>query len=277
MAAGAPLGILAGGGVLPAEVARAAIAAGRPVTIFAIEGEAGPDVEAFAPVWIRRGQLGRLFRGARERGIGDLVVIGGIRQRRLPRLSECDLAGIWHVIRHLRLLSLGDDGVLRRVAGLLEAGGLRLVAAGEAAPALLAGEGLIAGPEPSPRHEFDMEAGRAAARALGRRDVGQGVVVRHGQILAEEDAAGTDAMLERLGERAAGAILVKCLKPQQDLRLDMPAIGPETVLRGARAGLAGIAIEAGGALVADRAGTMRLAIEKNLFIYGLERASGEIR
>lgn len=265
-----PLGILAGGGVLPAEVARAVAATGRRVLMFGLVGEAGPEIAAFAPIPVQRGQLGRLFRLCRRAGARDLVVIGGVSQRRLPRLTECDLAGLWHVWRNRDLLRSGDDGVLRRVGALLEAGGLRLVGAAAAAPGLLAPAGSFGEFAPSDLALVDIAVGLAAARELGARDLGQGVVVAAGAVVAREAVDGTDAMLARLAAcgAARGGVLIKCLKPQQDPRFDMPAVGPATVAAARAAGLAGIAVEAGRTLVADRAGMIAAADAAGLFVYG---------
>jgi DUF1009 family protein len=269
-----PLAILAGGGSLPAEVAAAARAAGRPVTVFAIAGPAGDDLGAFAPVAMKFGQLGFLFRRCRAAGVRDLVVIGGV-PRRLPRLSECDLAGLWHVFRNRRLLAAGDDTVLRRVSRLLEAGGLRLVGAAEVAPGLLADEGAHGSIVAPASALLDIAVGRAAARDHGRRDLGQGVVVAGGAVVAREAVDGTDAMLARLAAGSArGGVLVKCAKPQQDLRLDMPAVGPATVAAAHAAGLAGIAVEAGATLIARRAETVAAADAAGLFLHGMTRRGG---
>lgn len=266
----APLGILAGGGTLPAEVAAAVRAGGRAVRVFAIVGEASAtDLAPFAPAWLKRGQLGRLFRLCRAAGVQDLVIIGGIA-RRMPRLTECDLAGLWHVVANRDLLRGGDDGALRRVARLIEAGNLRLVGAAEMAPSLVATAGTLGEFAPSDRALVDIAVGLAAARDLGRRDIGQGVVVANGAVVASEAVDGTDAMLARLAadRSAAGGVLIKCRKPQQDPRLDMPAIGPGTIAAARAAGLAGVAVEAGATLIADRAATRAAADTAGVFVYG---------
>lgn len=264
-----PLGILAGGGTLPAEVAGAVRGSGRPVVVLALVGEASSDLAAFSPIWLKRGQLGRLFRACRQAGVLELVVIGGIRERRLPRLGECDLAGLWHVFRNRDLLKSGDDGVLRQVARLIEAGGIRLLGAAEVAPQLLAPAGALGEFAPSDRSLVDIAVGLAAAREHGARDLGQGVVVANGVVVAREAIDGTDAMLARLVAGAAtGGVLVKCLKPNQDQRFDMPAIGPATIAAAKAAGLAGIAVEADATLIAERAATRAAADAAGLFVYG---------
>lgn len=266
----APLGILAGGGSLPAEVAAVARAGGRDVHVLAIIGEASAEALApFAPVWLKRGQLGRLFRLCRAAGVRDLVIIGGIA-RRMPRPTECDLAGLWHVVRNRDLLRGGDDGALRRVARLIEVGDLRLVGVAEVAPSLVAAAGTLGEFAPSDRALVDIAIGLAAARDLGRRDIGQGVVVANGEVVAREAVDGTDAMLARLAvdRAAAGGVLIKCRKPQQDPRLDLPAIGPGTIAAARAAGLAGIAVEAGATLIADRPATRAAADAAGIFVYG---------
>ncbi len=277
--ASAPLAILAGGGSFPRLVAEAAERCGRPVTIFAIRGEADRSIEAFPHRWIGRGQFGALFRGMRRAGARDLCIIGGIRDRRLPRLSEIDLTGILMVIRNRRILFQGDDGLLRKLARIFEARGLRVVGADEIAPDLLIPLGPLGHRVPAPRDEADIAVGFAAARAHGAADLGQAVIVVAGEVVAREGADGTDAMIARFGEARMlldepSGVLVKCAKPIQDRRFDLPAIGPATVLGVARAGLAGLAVEAGSALVADVGLTVEVADTRGVFVAGI---AGETR
>lgn len=252
-----PLGILAGGGDFPCLVAAAAVRQGRPVFIFGIVGEASPSITQFQHVWVKRGQLGALFRGLKQRNIRDLVMIGGIRERRMPRLSEIDFGGLWSVLTHLRLLARGDDGVLRRIARLIEAQGVRLVGAADVAPDLTLAPGMVTAMTPSDADWRDIDVGLSEARAHGARDLGQAVIVVQGAVLLREGRDGTDALLKNAAGRAKvegpGGVLVKCLKPNQDRRFDMPAIGPETAAGAIRAGLRGIVITAGSTLVVDLA------------------------
>lgn len=269
-----PLAILAGGGAFPRLVAETVRAEGGEVIVAAIRGEADASLEAFPHRWVGRGQLGAVLRLFSDAGASRLVIVGGIRERRLPRLSEIDLGALWVLLTHLRILRHGDDGLLRRIARIFEARGLTIVGAAEIAPGLLAPEGPLGARRPDPQALDDIAVGVTAARDLGARDLGQGVIVVDGRIAAEEGRAGTDALL---AAHAAGrdpkaprrGVLVKCAKPQQDLRLDMPAIGPATVEAAARAGLAGIAVEAGATLVADRAALAAAADAAGLFVYGV--------
>ncbi len=163
-----PLGILAGGGAFPLLVAEAAMARGRAVFIFGIVDEASPEIARFPHRWIKRGQLGALFSGLRDRRIRDLVLIGGIRDRRMPRLSEIDVGGVWAVLRHIRLLSRGDDGVLRRIARFFEANGLRIVGAAEVAPELTIAAGVATARAPMRRNALTSGPGSRQRRNMGR-------------------------------------------------------------------------------------------------------------
>lgn len=272
--AGDALVILAGGGRFPVLVAEAARRQGRDVTIAAIRGEADEAVTQFPHRWIGRGQLGTLMKLMRAQGARDLVIVGAIKARRLPRLSELDLGGILEVIRHWRILRHGDDGLLRKIARLFEARGLRVVGAAEVAPELLMPKGALGHRLPSGTDLGDISIGLSGARAHGREDRGQAVIVRHGVVVLKEGPEGTDAMIASWGVmRAAGSvdggILIKCPKPRQDRRLDMPAIGPETVRSAVAAGLRGIAVEAGGTIVADRDEMVRLADAAGIFVWGI--------
>ena len=271
-----PLAILAGGGAFPELVAEAAQRAGRKVLIIGIEGEAAATIRRFDHLWIRRGQLGKLFRRLRQDGIQDLVMIGGMRERRMPRLSEVDLGGVWAVIRHLRLLLRGDDGVLRRIARLIEAQGVRVVGAHMVAPSLTLTVGCHTRRAPDAEDWRDILIGFDAAKAHGALDRGQGVIASDGLILIRETAAGTDAMLQEIaGDRLVDGlssrvgVLVKCLKPTQDERLDMPAIGPDTARHAEAARLRGIAVEAGRTLVADCPGVIATLDRLGLFLVGV--------
>jgi DUF1009 family protein len=278
-ASSAPLAVLAGGGDFPVLVATAARAAGRDVVVAAIRGEADPAIEAFPHRWVGRGQLGTVLRLFRSAGARDLVIVGGIRDRRLPRLSELDFGALFEFLRHLRILRHGDDGLLRKIARIFEARGLRIVGAGDVAPHLLMPEGRLGAIAPDAASLDDIAVGVAAAGELGVRDLGQAVIVVDGRVVAREGRDGTDAMLAAhaaaspAGGRRRG-VLVKRPKPIQDLRLDMPAIGPATVAAVAAAGLAGIAVAAGGTLVADRARVAAAADAAGIWVWGVGTEAG---
>lgn len=276
----APLVLLAGGGRFPFLVARAVEARGRRVAIAALKGEADAGLETFPHIWIGRGQLGALMRLIRREGARDLCIIGGVRNRRMPGLSEIDLGGLLEVIRNWRILTLGDDSLLRKLARGFETRGLRVVGAAEVAPELVMPAGPLGAVTPTECDWVDIGCGVAAARAHGRRDLGQAVIAAGGAVVVKEGPAGTDAMMAahaamRTDATTRCGVLVKCLKPTQDRRLDMPAIGPDTVRVAAASGLRGIAVEAGATLVADRDEVARLADAAGLFVVGVGPRGGE--
>jgi UDP-2,3-diacylglucosamine hydrolase len=269
------IGILAGGGRLPLMIAESVIQRGGQVHIVAVEGEAGPEIERFPHTWVNWGQVGRIISTLRSEGGGVLVIAGGVTRPDLYKLKP-DL-GFFRVLPQLvRMLTGGDDSVLTRVVRVIESQGLVVRGAHEVAPDLIAQAGPMGHIELDATGLADAQLGFAVRRALGSLDVGQAVVARNGRVLAIEGAEGTDAVLERVarlpsgltGVRAAG-VLSKGPKPGQELRVDMPAIGPRTVAAAVAAGLAGIAVEAGAVLVLDRAEVVAAADAAGCALLGL--------
>jgi hypothetical protein len=144
----------------------------------------------------------------------------------------------------------------------------------EVCPDLLAPEGLIGGPAPDTLMRRQIAVGMQSARELGRRDLGQAVVVVRDTVIDREDARGTDALLARAAAagQARGGVLVKMKKPQQDVRVDLPTIGVETVRNAVAAGLGGVAVEAGHCLVIDRAAVAAAANSGGIFVTGVTAA-----
>jgi UDP-2,3-diacylglucosamine hydrolase len=269
--------ILAGGGSLPREVAEQVAARGESVHIVALAGEADANFAPFPTTVVGWAQIGAMVRALRNAGCQELVIVGSVRRPDLGALRP-DL-GFWRNLPAiLRIIAAGgDDSVLTRVIRFFEGQGFHVVAPGAAAPELLVGEGPLGTVTASPDAAADVALGFDVVRALGPFDVGQAVIVARGRVVAVEGADGTDAMLARVGagRRAAEAagearsgVLVKRPKPGQELRIDLPAIGPATVRRAADAGLAGIAVLAQGAHAADRQALCKLADTSGLFVQG---------
>jgi len=267
------LGIIAGGGDMPARVARAAQAAGRAVFIIGLEGFA--DRAALAPfphAFARVGAVGAIRAHLRENGCHDLVLIGAVRRPSFLDLRP-DAEGARLIGRIGRAAFAGDDGLLAAIVRILGEDGFRVLGAHEILSEALAPSGLLTRAGPDAQALADIARGTAVAQALGSVDVGQGCVVQQGLVLAVEAIEGTDAMLARCGPLARpgpGGVLVKLAKPGQERRTDLPTIGPGTVAAAAAAGLRGLAWQAGAALIADRATTLALADEKGLFLLGLD-------
>jgi DUF1009 family protein len=272
--AGPALGILAGGGRLPGQVAAAAYAAGRPVFIVGLEGFAEPQVLAPWPhEVIRMLAVGQILTALRAHGCQDLVLIGPVRRPSLLDLRP-DAEGARMLARIGRAAFAGDDGLLAAVVKILGEEGFRVVGAHEILDEALGPVGLLSRLGPDAIAMGDIRRGVAVARALGAVDVGQGCVVQQGVVLAVEAAEGTDAMLGRcapLARPGRGGVLVKLVKPGQERRTDLPTIGPDTIRAAAAAGLRGVAFEAGGTILAEREAAIAAADSAGLFLLGLDQ------
>ncbi len=274
------LGIIAGRGPLPRAIAEAASSRGVSLHIVGIRGEAREEIERFPHTWVKWGEIGKMFRALDKNGCADIVIIGGVNR---PDFSNVrlDLGAIKTLPFILSLGKGGDDHVLSRVVRFFEEKGYRVHGAGDVAPELLAGEGVLGAKAPTAEDRADIDLALRVVGALGRLDVGQAAIVARGYVLAVEAAEGTDAMLARCAElRAAGrtgkggraGVLVKVPKPGQEERVDLPTIGPDTVTKAAAAGLAGVAVAAGRVLIAERDATIAAADRDGLFLFGVNAA-----
>lgn len=266
----AKLGIVAGGGELPARLIAACRAAGRDHFVLALEGHADRALIGDAPqAWIRLGAAGSGIRILREQGVEDLVMAGPVRRPSLAELRP----DLWtaRFFAKIGLKALGDDGLLRAVIAELEAEGFRVVGADEILGDLVSGSGVWGAVQPDAQALSDVARGRQVLQGLGPLDIGQAVVVQQGVVLAVEAIEGTAAMLGRcagLRREGAGGVLVKGAKPGQERRADLPTVGLDTVRQAAAAGLRGIAVEAGSTLVLGREEMVREADAAGLFLVG---------
>ena len=266
------LGILAGGGRLPGQVAAAARAAGRSVFLIGLEGFAEPAVLAPWPhEVIRIGAAGRILAALRSHGCRDLVLIGQVRRPSLLDLRP-DAEGARILMRIGRAAFAGDDGLLAAMVNVLSQEGFRVLGAQDVLSEALGPAGSLTRASPDALAMADVRRGIAVVRALGAADVGQGCVVQQGIVLAVEAAEGTDAMLARcagLARPGPRGVLVKLVKPGQDRRADLPTIGPGTIAGAADAGLQGVAFEAGGTILAEREAMIAAADAAGMFLLGL--------
>jgi hypothetical protein len=274
------LGILAGGGPLPARVAAAATAAGRKVFIVGLEGFAERGVIAPWPhVFLRMGAAGRILSALRQNGCQDLVLIGPVRRPSFLDLRP-DADGAKMLARIGRAAFAGDDGLLSAVIRVLGEEGFRVLGMQDILNAVLGPRGLLSRASPDANAMADINRGITVTKALGGVDVGQCCVVCAGVVIAVEAVEGTDAMLSRCGalldalEMAKPAgVLVKSVKPGQDRRADLPTIGPNTIRHAAAAGLSGVAYDASGTILAERETCIAQADELGLFLLGFDPAS----
>lgn len=273
-----PVGLIAAGGVMPFAVADSLVRNGATPVLFAIRGACDEtQVARFRHHWISVGQLGRAAKLFRSEGCRDLLFIGSLVR---PSLSEIRLD--WGTLRAMGQIWAsfrgGDDHLLSGIGRILEGQGFRMVGIKDVAPDLLMPMGALTGTKPDERAEADIAKGRDVLRALGPFDVGQGAVVIDGHVVAVEDIEGTDGLLARvarLREQSrirAGVgrgVLVKAPKAGQDLRYDLPTIGPRTVDGAVNAKLAGIAVVAGNTLLAEPEAMIAAADKASLFVMGV--------
>ena len=266
------LGIIAGGGSLPAMLIRHCREQGRDFFVLAIEGNADKTVFTvdIPHLWIRIGQAGTGFKRLAEEKVQDVVMIGTIH-----RPSFFDLVPDLRTTAFFAKIgtkALGDDGILRALLKEIEAEGMHVKGIHEVMTDILVKPGVLGKHKPDKQAWADIRRGIEVATELGRLDVGQSVVVQQGLVLGAEGIEGTDELIRRCGEykrKGAGGVLVKLRKPQQDMRIDLPTIGTRTVERAHETGLRGIAVHAGNGLIVDEAEVIRLADKYGLFVIGV--------
>lgn len=266
------LGILAGGGDLPAQLVAACRNQGRDYFIIGFEGAVdGKLLEGEPHARVRLGAIGESLHHLREAGVKELVMAGRLKRPSLASLRP-DTTGAKLLARLGKSFFSGDNSLLTAVVEYLEEEGFHVIGADDVLGQLLAPPGLIGRIAPSKEAQKDIEVGVRIAHAVGELDIGQAVVVQQGYVLGVEAAEGTDGLIARCGDLKRdipyGGVLVKVKKPSQERRVDLPTIGVETVRQVAQAGLSGIAVEAGGALILDRQGVALKADALGVFVLG---------
>lgn len=266
------LGIIAGGGTLPQMLINHCRQTGRDYFVLAIENNADKSLftSDIPHKWIRIGQAGTGFKTAHEQNVEELIMIGTIHRPTFADLVP-DLRTTAFFAK-IGLKSLGDDSILRALVKEIESENIRVVGIHEVMPELLVREGVLTKTKPDKQALADIERGLQVALELGRLDVGQSVIVQQGLVLGVEGIEGTDKLIERCGtylRKGVGGILVKIRKPQQDIRVDLPTIGVQTIENLHKAGMRGLAIHAGNSLIVNEAEVVALANKYNMFITGV--------
>ncbi|MDP3235986.1 MAG: UDP-2,3-diacylglucosamine diphosphatase LpxI [Myxococcales bacterium] len=262
------IGLIAGNGRFPTIFAQAARAKGLAVHAVAHELEADPSLsqQVDSLTWVKVGQLDGIVNRFKAQGVTEAVMAGGIGRIRSFTQARPDL-GALKVAASLR--SMRDDEMLRAVAAYFEKHGVRIVAPTDYVPEVLAGMGHLAGPAPTKAQLRDAEVGHEVATALGQVDVGQTVMVKDGAVLAVEAVEGTDEAIRRGGKYGGkGAVVVKRSKPGQDLRFDLPAVGPMTLEVMREAGASALIVEAGKTVLLDKAQLFKWADRLSIAIVG---------
>jgi len=273
------IGLIAGGGSLPDYVYQSAQENGSLGTVIALDPFASeakfPDADRLG-----LGQFGKMLKQLKKANCTHVCFAGIVKRPDFKKLKP-DLKAMRHLAGTIRAAGQGDDALMRHVLGLFEQEGFKIISPQEVCADLILTEGLLGAVPMTKTHRDDALQACKIAAAVGALDIGQAAVVARGVALAVEAQEGTDAMLLRLLELPSElrgsadtrvGVLAKLIKPKQDIRVDLPTIGPDTVRHAAKAGLAGIVAQAGGAFILERENTIRLADEEGLFIAGLPKA-----
>ena len=273
-----PVAVIAGGGMLPFAVADSLMTRGITPIVFALRGICDPVQTArFRHHWISVGQIGRLMALLRAEKCRDLIFIGAMVR---PALTEIRLD--WGTLRVMKTVLAsfrgGDDHLLSGIGRILEHDGFRMVGIRDAAPDLLMPLGALTRQVPDSVATADITMGQQVLQALSPFDIGQAVVVIDNHVVGVEGVEGTDGLLARIAQlridgriraKAGRGVLVKAPKSGQDLRYDLPTLGPRTAEGVAAAGLAGIATVAGHTLLAEPQELVSAADAAGLFVIGL--------
>ncbi|MBE7185535.1 MAG: UDP-2,3-diacylglucosamine diphosphatase LpxI [Methylobacterium mesophilicum] len=277
---GARVGVIAGEGRLPLDVAEQLQEAGASpfIVLAGDEARTAPGLLGFDHAELPPERIAELVPLLKKNRVATVVMSGAITRRPNWRTFRPSMRLLTLVPTIARALVKGDDGLLRVLVRFLEENGFTVVGAHEIAPQLLAPLGPLTSAKPTAGDARDLQAALVAAQTIGAIDVGQAAVAIGGRAIALEGIEGTDGLLDRVAAlrghgRLANAkrgVLVKCAKPEQEMRADLPTIGPDTVLRAHKAGLAGIGVEAERSLVLDLPEVRKEADRLGLFVVGIE-------
>lgn len=274
--------LIAGSGQLPVDVAASLSKAGTPPLVIIIGGEAVErgQLETYKHRRLTLEELGELMPLLKKNRITHLVMAGGVSNR--PRLAKIkwNLSLMRFLPKIAYALARGDNTVLSTIVAHFEKNGIKVVGPHEIVPDLLARQGPMTATRPKAADRRDIDAAREAALSIGKLDIGQAAIAIGGRVVAVEGIEGTDGLLERTRDlrqhgRIAGTkrgVLVKYSKPGQEVRADLPTIGPATIDGAHAAGLAGVAVEAGRTFVLDFGRTIERADALGLFVVGLPQA-----
>jgi len=267
------LGLVAGAGMMPVEIIRHCNRNNIPVFAIGLEPFACEEQLAEVPhIFAKIGEAGKMIKALRENNVHNIVLAGGIKRPSFKELLP-DWEGV-KIAAKLAMKSMSDDNLFRTLIDEVEKRGFKILGIEEVVPDMLFQEGIYGKVKPTKDDMSDIERGWTVAKAIGAVDVGQAVVVQEGLVLAMEAIEGTDMVLSRAAAlRKAGKkpIMVKVLKPGQDMRVDLPAIGLQTIDLFIKYGIGGIAVEAGGILLIEKDAVIKKADENGIFIIGLRK------
>lgn len=266
-----PIGIVAGNGRFPLEIAENARARGLSVIAVAIKDEADPRIEELSErcTWVRLGQLGKLVKSLAKAGVRQVAFAGGVKRVNFVTGFSMD----WRAIKMLsKLKSFNDDSILRGIISEIEGSGMQVIAASLLLDKSVPKPGIITRRLLTQSESDDARIGWEAARAIGNLDIGQSVIVRNKTVIAVEAVEGTDATIMRVGDvRGDGGVLVKLAKSIQDLRIDLPAVGVKTIELMHQNRLTALIIEAGKSIMLEPQEVLQKAQSCDIAIYAAEK------
>jgi len=260
------IGLIAGGGSFPLKFADAARINGKQVYAVAYHGAADPDIDnrVHCTQWLYLGEIEKLVAFFKENGVGETVIMGGVDKQVMFSDFKPDETALSLIAS---LAETHDDLLLRRFAEVLEENNIVVRSSTFLLPDLLATDGCWTKTKPDAAQQTDISIGWKTAKAIGRLDIGQCVIVEKGSVLAVEAIDGTDATIIRGGGLGGGqAVLVKVSKPNQDLRFDVPAIGPDTIQTMRTAGVKVLVVETGKTIVFEKETMIAMADDAGISI-----------
>ncbi|MDH5723114.1 MAG: UDP-2,3-diacylglucosamine diphosphatase LpxI [Alphaproteobacteria bacterium] len=264
------IGIITGGGDLPRKVIAYCDEHDISVFLICFEGHTDKETaEGRESLWVGLGEAGKIMNTLKKNDVYDLVMAGKIKRPNLRSLKT-DLKGA-QIISRIGLKAMGDDGLLGALRKELEQEGFTLHGVEKFSEGLIAKSGPIGKYKPLEEDWSSIQHGFNIAQEIGRLDIGQSVIVQDGVIMGVEGAEGTDALIERcasLLKKERRAFLVKTCKPQQDKDMDLPTIGPDTIMQAYKSGLSGIIIHAENSIILDIKAIAKKADSYKIFVYG---------
>lgn len=267
-----PLGLIAGRGLLPEYIIHHCLDTGRPIFVIAVEGYEHELPLSHVPhVVLSIGMAGKAIKTLQEQQITDIIFAGQIKRPSLKKI-KLDMTGAKILAKLMVSSHVGDNKLLSHILGYLEGIGFNIKGISDVLSSLIIKEELLTKTKPDKQAKIDIELGRKIATAIGPLDIGQSIATQQATVIGVEAIEGTDDLIIRCGSiKLPGEkpVLVKMKKPNQDTRIDLPTIGPETITNLGQAGFKGIAIEAGSAIILDRQTVIEEANQLGLFIIGI--------
>jgi DUF1009 family protein len=265
------IGLIAGEGDLPENIITECLKSGREIFVISIGNKTPASLTKVPHIILGIASVGKAIKTLRSENVQNIIFAGGLKRPKLAALRP-DTGSVKLMAQISKAKLIGDNSLLSIIIKFFENAGFKVLGAEEILNNLLMPAGIIGKIKPNKSAIKDIETGSGIASSIGNLDIGQSIIIQNGVVIGVEAVEGTDALMERckkLQYDNAGGILVKMKKPMQDKRIDLPTIGAATIINAHKAGLQGIAVEAGGALIIDKASVIKKADELGLFIVGV--------